>query len=74
MAKEKNHDNREISATRMASVPPGDINTQPNSKIVFNAQYDDNTPTTSRSSTPLVDVSDRSEERTNQLVGPKLVR
>ncbi|KAK6022335.1 hypothetical protein OSTOST_11973 [Ostertagia ostertagi] len=27
--------------TRMASVPPGDINTQPNSKIVFNAPYDD---------------------------------
>ncbi|KAK6017021.1 MSP domain protein [Ostertagia ostertagi] len=25
----------------MASVPPGDINTQPNSKIVFNAPYDD---------------------------------
>jgi hypothetical protein len=25
----------------MASVPPGDIVTQPNSKIVFNAPYDD---------------------------------
>lgn len=25
----------------MAQVPPGDINTQPNSKIVFNAPYDD---------------------------------
>ncbi|KAJ1375105.1 hypothetical protein KIN20_038361 [Parelaphostrongylus tenuis] len=25
----------------MSSIPPGDINTQPNSKIVFNAPYDD---------------------------------
>uniref|UniRef100_A0AC35F5P3 MSP domain-containing protein n=1 Tax=Panagrolaimus sp. PS1159 TaxID=55785 RepID=A0AC35F5P3_9BILA len=25
----------------MASVPPGDINTQPGTKIVFNAPYDD---------------------------------
>ncbi|VDL77945.1 unnamed protein product [Nippostrongylus brasiliensis] len=25
----------------MATVPPGDINTQPNAKIVFNAPYDD---------------------------------
>ena len=24
-----------------ASVPPGDINTQPNAKIVFNSPYDD---------------------------------
>ena len=25
----------------MASVPPGDIATQPNTKVVFNAPYDD---------------------------------
>ncbi|KAJ1359277.1 hypothetical protein KIN20_017967 [Parelaphostrongylus tenuis] len=25
----------------MSSIPPGDINTQPNTKIVFNAPYDD---------------------------------
>ncbi|ETN78345.1 MSP domain protein [Necator americanus] len=25
----------------MSSIPPGDINTQPNAKIVFNAPYDD---------------------------------
>ncbi|GMR52859.1 hypothetical protein PMAYCL1PPCAC_23054, partial [Pristionchus mayeri] len=30
------------------SVPPGDIATQPGTKIVFNAPYDDSTPTTSR--------------------------
>uniref|UniRef100_A0AC34GI76 MSP domain-containing protein n=1 Tax=Panagrolaimus sp. ES5 TaxID=591445 RepID=A0AC34GI76_9BILA len=27
--------------SNMASVPPGDINTQPGTKIVFNAPYDD---------------------------------
>ncbi|KAJ1354708.1 hypothetical protein KIN20_011709 [Parelaphostrongylus tenuis] len=27
--------------SEMSSIPPGDINTQPNSKIVFNAPYDD---------------------------------
>uniref|UniRef100_A0A1I7X4J3 Major sperm protein n=1 Tax=Heterorhabditis bacteriophora TaxID=37862 RepID=A0A1I7X4J3_HETBA len=30
-----------ISPAAMASIPPGDIQTQPSSKIVFNAPYDD---------------------------------
>ena len=30
-----------ISSKMSASVPPGDINTQPNAKIVFNSPYDD---------------------------------
>jgi hypothetical protein len=30
-----------LESSAMASVPPGDINTQPNSKVVFNAPYDD---------------------------------
>ncbi|CAI5449108.1 unnamed protein product [Caenorhabditis angaria] len=37
----RTHSNPTHSSTMAQSVPPGDIQTQPNAKIVFNAPYDD---------------------------------